>query len=318
MGDDRWEAVRREIESAWTDRSRLERPEVHAAVERVIAALDGGVLRVAEPTATVTPAAAASATIDPPAGQRKSGGLAAGIDPGRSVPPGDDGGLPPWIVHAWVKEAILLYFALRPAESFEVGPFHFRDKIPLKQDPEGAGIRVVPPATIRYGAFLERGVVLMPCYVNIGARIGAGSMIDTWATVGSCAQVGRNVHVSGGVGIGGVLEPPQAQPVVIEDEAFLGSRVIVVEGVRVGEGAVLGAGLVLTASTPIVDVRGVAPVIGRGAIPPRAVVIPGQLPRRFPAGEYGVPCALVIGERRASTDEKTSLNSVLREYPLET
>jgi 2,3,4,5-tetrahydropyridine-2-carboxylate N-succinyltransferase len=157
----------------------------------------------------------------------------------------------------------------------------------------------------------------MPCYVNIGARVGAGTMIDTWATVGSCAQIGRNVHVSGGVGIGGVLEPPQAQPVVIEDGAFLGSRVIVVEGVRVGEGAVLGAGLVLTASTPIVDVRGAAPVTLRGMIPPRAVVIPGQLPRRFPAGEYGVPCALVIGERRPSTDRKTSLNEVLREYPLE-
>jgi 2,3,4,5-tetrahydropyridine-2-carboxylate N-succinyltransferase len=279
MGGDRWGAARKEIESAWVDRTRLAQPEARSAVESVIAALDAGELRVAEP---------------------------------------DDGGPSPWIVHVWIKEAILLYFALRPAESFEVGPFHFRDKIPLKQDPEGAGIRVVPPATIRYGSFLERGVVAMPCYVNIGARVGAGTMIDTWATVGSCAQVGRNVHISGGVGIGGVLEPPQAQPVVIEDGAFLGSRVIVVEGVRVGDGAVLGAGLVLTASTPIVDVRSAAPVTFRGMIPPRAVVIPGQLPRRFPAGEYAVPCALVIGERRASTDRKTTLNELLREYPLET
>ena len=293
MGDSRWDAVRGEIESAWIDRSRLERPEARSAVEGVIAALDRGELRVAEPTAVVD-SAVSSAFL-----------------------PLDGGEPPPWIVHAWIKEAILLYFALRPTESFEVGPFHFRDKIPLKQDPEGAGIRVVPPATIRYGSFLERGVVAMPCYVNIGARIGAGTMIDTWATVGSCAQIGRHVHVSGGVGIGGVLEPPQAQPVVIEDEAFLGSRVIVVEGVRVGEGAVLGAGLVLTASTPIVDVRSAAPVTHRGIIPPRAVVIPGQLPKRFPAGEYGVPCALVIGERRASTDRKTSLNELLREYPLE-
>jgi 2,3,4,5-tetrahydropyridine-2,6-dicarboxylate N-succinyltransferase len=293
MGDDRWDAARGEIESAWVDRSRLERPEARSAVEDAIAALDRGELRVAEP------AAAADST-------------------GSSASPPTDGGEPsPWIVHAWIKEAILLYFALRPTESFEVGPFHFRDKIPLKQDPEGAGIRVVPPATLRYGSFLERGVVAMPCYVNIGARVGAGTMIDTWATVGSCAQIGRNVHVSGGVGIGGVLEPPQAQPVVIEDGAFLGSRVIVVEGVRVGEGAVLGAGLVLTASTPIVDVRSATPVTRRGMIPPGAVVIPGQLPKRFPAGEYAVPCALVIGQRRASTDRKTSLNELLREYPLE-
>ena len=186
----------------------------------------------------------------------------------------------------------------------------------MKQDPEGAGTRIVPPATIRYGAHLERGVVAMPCYVNIGARVGAGSMIDTWATVGSCAQVGANVHLSGGVGIGGVLEPPQAAPVIIEEGAFLGSRCIVVEGVRVGAGAVLGAGLVLTASTPIIDVRGPTPALSRGYVPPRAVVIPGTQAKSFPAGEYGVPAALVIAERRASTDEKTSLNELLREYPL--
>jgi 2,3,4,5-tetrahydropyridine-2-carboxylate N-succinyltransferase len=222
-----------------------------------------------------------------------------------------------WSVHVWVKQAILLYFALRPAEAFEVGPFHYRDKIPLKRDPERAGIRVVPPAVIRRGAFLEKGVVAMPCYINIGAHIGSGTMIDTWATVGSCAQVGRNVHISGGAGIGGVLEPPQAVPVVIEDSVFLGSRCVVVEGVRVEEGAVLGAGLVLTASTPIVDVRGAEPVIRRGVVPPRSVVIPGTMPRRFPAGEFGTPCALLIGERKESTMEKTSLNEVLREYPLE-
>ncbi len=284
MHTDRWSAVRTEIESAWVDRSRLERLEVRQAVEGAIAALDAGELRVAEPGGSADPAGATPSS---------------------------------WIVHAWVKQAILLYFALRPAESVTNGPFHYRDKIPLKADPEGAGIRVVPPATIRYGAYLERGVVAMPCYVNIGARVGAGTMIDTWATVGSCAQVGRNVHISGGVGIGGVLEPPQAMPVVIEDGAFLGSRVIAVEGVRIGAGAVLGAGLVLTASTPIVDARGTEPRIQRGVIPPRAVVIPGQMPKKFPAGEYGVPCALMIGERQASTDEKTSLNAVLREYPLE-
>jgi 2,3,4,5-tetrahydropyridine-2-carboxylate N-succinyltransferase len=272
-----WAADRGEIEAAWEDRERLSRPEARAAVERVLAALDAGELRVAEPAA-----------------------------PGA-----------PWTVHAWVKEAILLYFALRPAEAIEVGPFSYRDKIPLKRDPERAGIRVVPPAVIRYGAFLERGVVAMPSYVNLGAWVGAGTMIDTWATVGSCAQVGRNVHVSGGAGIGGVLEPPQASPVIIEDGAFLGSRCIVVEGVRVGAGAVLGAGVVLTASTPIVDVRGSEPAVTRGFVPPRAVIIPGTLPRRFPAGEFGTPAALIIGERRASTDGKTSLNEVLREFPLD-
>ncbi len=290
MKDD-WTQARRLIEEAWADRARLDLPEMRGAVERVLEALDRGILRVAEPAGE--------------AGLAEHDGAAAPV------------GLPtPWIVHAWIKQAILLYFALRAPESFEVGPFAFRDKIPLKQDPEGAGTRIVPPATIRYGAHLERGVVAMPCYVNIGARVGAGSMIDTWATVGSCAQVGANVHLSGGVGIGGVLEPPQAAPVIIEEGAFLGSRCIVVEGVRVGAGAVLGAGLVLTASTPIIDVRGPTPALSRGYVPPRAVVIPGTQAKSFPAGEYGVPAALVIAERRASTDEKTSLNELLREYPL--
>ena len=223
-----------------------------------------------------------------------------------------------WVVNVWVKEAILLRFASVPAEPFSVGPFHYRDKVPLKTDPAAAGIRVVPPATIRYGAFLEEGVVCMPSYVNVGAWVGSGTMIDTWATVGSCAQVGRNVHVSGGVGIGGVLEPMQAAPVIVEDHAFLGSRVVLTEGVRVGAGAVLGAGVILTGSTPIVDVTGSEPSIVKGMVPPRAVVIPGTMPKRFPAGEYGVPAALVIGMRKPSTDEKTSLNETLREFPIAT
>ncbi len=273
-----WDEQEAIIEAAWADPSQRQSAAVQSAVEAVIQALDEGGLRVASP-------------------------------------PAEEGA--DWTVHAWIKEAILLYFAFRPAEPMKVGPFSFRDKIPLKQDPEGAGIRVVPPATVRYGAFLERGVVAMPCFVNIGARVGAGSMIDTWATVGSCAQVGRGVHVSGGVGIGGVLEPPQAAPVIIEDSVFLGSRVIVVEGVRVGAGAVLGAGVVLTASTPIVDARGESPRIWKGRVPPRAVVVPGTIPKRFPAGEFGVPCALVIGERSPGTEGKVSLNELLREYPLE-
>jgi len=219
-----------------------------------------------------------------------------------------------WRAHAWVKQAILLYFRMRRMETIEVGPFEFRDKIPLKKDLEEQGVRVVPPGVARYGSFLEPGVVLMPGYVNIGARVGSGTMIDTWATVGSCAQIGREVHLSGGVGIGGVLEPPQARPVVIEDHAFVGSRCVVVEGVWVGAGAVLGANTVLTASTPIVDVRGAEPVITRGHVPERAVVIPGSLPKVFPAGSFGVPCALIIGERKPSTDEKTSLEQALRDY----
>jgi 2,3,4,5-tetrahydropyridine-2,6-dicarboxylate N-succinyltransferase len=219
-----------------------------------------------------------------------------------------------WRTHAWVKQAILLYFRLRQMETIEVGPFEFRDKIPLKHDLEAQGVRVVPPGVARYGSFLEPGVVLMPGYVNLGARVGAGTMIDTWATVGSCAQVGVGVHLSGGVGIGGVLEPPQARPVIVEDHAFVGSRCVVVEGVVIGEGAVLGANTVITASTPIIDVRGQKPLITKGQVPPRAVVIPGTYPKAFPAGSYGVPCALVIGERKPSTDEKVSLEQALREY----
>lgn len=220
-----------------------------------------------------------------------------------------------WVVNRWVKEAILLYFIHREMEILELGPYVYRDKIPLKTDLEKAGVRVVPPGTVRYGAHLQPGVILMPGYVNIGAYVGSGSMIDTWATVGSCAQVGQDVHVSGGVGIGGVLEPIQAEPVIVEDGAFLGSRCVIVEGVRVGREAVLGAGVVLTGSTPIVDVRGRRPRVLKGAVPPRAVVIPGTQPREFAAGTYHVPCALIIGERRPSTDAKTALNEVLRHRP---
>jgi len=219
-----------------------------------------------------------------------------------------------WRVNAWVKEAILLYFALRPLEPIEAGDLSFYDKIETKHNLREQGIRVVPPGVARYGSFLEPGCVLMPGYVNIGAWVGAGTMVDTWATVGSCAQVGRNVHLSGGVGLGGVLEPPGAQPVIIEDGCFIGSRSIVVEGVIVEEEAVLGANVVLTASTPIVDVTGREPVITKGRVPARSVIIPGSMPKEFPAGTFHVPCALRIGERKASTDKKTSLNDVLRTF----
>jgi 2,3,4,5-tetrahydropyridine-2-carboxylate N-succinyltransferase len=219
-----------------------------------------------------------------------------------------------WQVHAWVKEAILLYFALQPMQVSELPPFQFHDKVPLKRNLEAAGVRVVPPGTVRYGAFLEKGVVVMPGYVNIGAWVGSGTMVDTWATVGSCAQVGRNVHLSGGVGLGGVLEPPSASPVIIEDGAFIGSRCVVVEGVVVEEEAVLGAGVVLTASTPIVDVSGATEVVTKGRVPARSVVIPGMRPKRFAAGDYLTPCALIIGRRTESTDKKTSLNQALRDF----
>src|SRR5688572_14514169 len=216
-----------------------------------------------------------------------------------------------WRVNTWVKEAILLYFAIRPLEPLESGDIRYFDKIRPKQRLEEQGIRVVPPGVARYGSFLEPGCVLMPGYVNIGAHVGSGTMVDTWATVGSCAQIGRSVHLSGGVGIGGVLEPPGATPVIVEDGAFIGSRSIVVEGVLVEEEAVLGAAVVLTASTPIVDVTGPEPVITRGRVAARSVIIPGTMPKSFPAGDFGVPCALRIGERTASTDRKTTLNDVL-------
>lgn len=219
-----------------------------------------------------------------------------------------------WQVHDWVKKAILLYFPSREMETFEVGPMEFYDKIPLKKDYASRGVRVVPHAVARYGSFIQRGVVLMPSYVNIGAYVDEGTMVDTWATVGSCAQIGKNVHLSGGVGIGGVLEPPQAAPVIIEDGAFIGSRCIVVEGVRVEEEAVLGANVVLTASTKIIDVSGTSPVEYKGVVPARSVVIPGSIPKDFAAGMYHVPCALIIGSRKPSTDLKTSLNQALRDF----
>ena len=219
-----------------------------------------------------------------------------------------------WQVNAWVKEAILLFFAISEMKTMELGALEFHDKVPPKKGLAEAGVRVVPPGVIRYGAFVERGAVVMPGYVNIGAYVGQGTMVDTWATVGSCAQVGRNVHLSGGVGLGGVLEPPSATPVVVEDGCFLGSRSIVVEGVVVEEEAVLGANVVLTASTPIIDVSGPTEVVTKGRVPARSVVIPGMRPKKFPAGEYLTPCALIIGQRKASTDQKTSLNQALRDF----
>ncbi len=263
------------VEQAFDDRALLREPAHRAAVRAVVDRLDRGELRVAEPPAE----------------------------------PGGD-----WLVHAFVQKAVVLYFAVAGMATIEVGPFEFHDKVPLKKGLAAAKVRLVPPGAIRYGAFCEPGVVVMPGYVNIGARVGAGTMVDTWATVGSCAQIGRDVHLSGGVGIGGVLEPPGARPVIVEDGAFVGSRCIVVEGVRVGARAVLGANVVLTRSTPIVDVTGSEPVVTKGAVPPDAVVIPGTLPKRFPAGEFAVPCALVIGKRKPSTDLKTGLNATLREF----
>ncbi len=275
MGEYPIERWRQTIEAGWSGATPLDDAGLRGAVEGTVAALDCGDLRVASPPAT-------------------AGGE--------------------WTTHAWIKEAILLYFRMRVSEPVRAGDLEFFDKVPLKRDLETTGVRVVPPGVARYGSFLEKGVILMPGYVNIGARVGEGTMVDTWATVGSCAQVGARVHLSGGVGIGGVLEPPQAAPVIIEDDCFVGSRAIVVEGVRVRAGAVLGAGVVLTASTLVLDVRGSRPIESRGEIPERAVVIPGHRPKQFPAGEFGVPCALVIGTRSESTDRKTSLNDALREY----
>ncbi len=245
------------------------------AIEEAIALLDAGELRLAEP------------------------------------PPGGSG---EWTVNAWVQRAILLYFRLRPMQAIEVGPFAYHDKIPLKQDPAGAGIRVVPPATVRRGAFVEAGAVLMPSYVNIGARVGRGTMIDTWATVGSGAQVGRDVHVAGGVGIGGVLEPPGARPVIVEDGCFLGSRAVVTEGWHLEENVVLGANTVLTGSIPVIDVTTEDAAQIRGRIPAGSVVVPGTRPRTFPGGTYHLSCALLIGRRSESTDRKTSLNQALRDF----
>ena len=267
--------LRPRIEAAFENRAKLEDKEFVAAVEETLAALDRGELRVASP-------------------------------------PPDDGG--EWTTHAWVKQAILLYFAVRKMEKMTLGPFEFHDKIPLKKDLDRAGVRVVPPGVVRYGAFCEPGSIIMPGYVNIGARVGAGTMVDTWATVGSCAQVGKDCHLAGGVGIGGVLEPPGARPVIVEDGCFVGSRAVIVEGMWIGRESVIGAGVVLTGNTAIIDVSGESPVEIRGSIPARSVVIPGMRSKKFPAGEYGVPCALIIGKRSASTDRKVSLNAALRDF----
>jgi 2,3,4,5-tetrahydropyridine-2-carboxylate N-succinyltransferase len=234
------------------------------------------------------------------------------LDKGRlrvAEPVGDS-----WKVNEWIKKAVILFFPIRTMEVTEAGPLEFHDKIPLKHNYAAQGVRVVPQAVARYGAFLAKGVILMPSYVNIGAYVDEGTMVDTWATVGSCAQIGKQVHLSGGVGIGGVLEPVQAAPVIIEDHAFIGSRCIVVEGARIGREAVLGANVVITGSTKILDVTGGEPVEYKGYVPPRSVVIPGTYPKKFPAGEFQVPCALIIGQRKASTDMKTGLNEALREY----
>ena len=223
-----------------------------------------------------------------------------------------------WVVNEWTKKAILLYFRLRKVEPMEVGGLHFLDKIPVKSDHADRGVRVVPPGVARYGSYLAEGVVLMPGFVNIGAWVGPRTMVDTWATVGSCAQIGADVHLSGGVGIGGVLEPPQARPVIVEDGAFIGSRAVLVEGVVVGEGAVIAPNVVLSASVPVIDVTGSEPVEHRGYVPPRSVVLPGTRPKDYPAGRYDLPCALIVGTRNASTDLKTSLNDVLREFEIAT
>ena len=275
-------ALQKSVSEAWADPAARKSPAAREAGRATLEALNRGAIRVAEPVERT-----ASASDDAPS---------------------------EWRVHAWVKQGILLYFQNEEMEDSAAGPLHFRDKVPIKADLAHAGVRVVPPGVARYGSFLEPGVILMPGYVNVGARVGAGTMVDTWATVGSCAQVGRGVHLSGGVGLGGVLEPPQAQPVIVEDHAFLGSRSIVVEGVIVEEGAVLGANVVLTASTSIVDVTGASPVVTKGRVPRNAVVIPGTWPKEFPAGTFQVPCALIIGRRKPSTDRKTSLEDALREH----
>ena len=223
-----------------------------------------------------------------------------------------------WIVHEWVKKAVVLYFPIRKMETIEIGPLEFHDKMKLKTNYKDLGVRVVPHAVARYGSYISSGVIMMPSYVNIGAYVDSGTMVDTWATVGSCAQIGKNVHLSGGVGIGGVLEPLQASPVIVEDGAFIGSRCILVEGARIGKEAVLGANVVITNSTKIIDVTGNKPKEYRGYVPERKVVIPGSYEKEFNAGKYNVPCALIIGERKASTDLKTSLNDALREYNIST
>jgi len=264
--------LRETIEKAWENRGLLKEIATIDAIREVVALLDSGSLRVAEPTTNG------------------------------------------WQVNEWIKKAVVLYFPIQQMETLEAGIFEYHDKIPLKRNFAEKGIRVVPNAVVRHGSYISKGAILMPSYVNIGAYVDEGTMVDTWATVGSCAQIGKNVHLSGGVGIGGVLEPLQAAPVIIEDGAFIGSRCIVVEGVRVEKEAVLGANVVLTMSTKIIDVTGHEPIEMKGIIPARSVVIPGSFTKKFSAGEFNVPCALIIGKRKESTNKKTSLNDALREY----
>jgi 2,3,4,5-tetrahydropyridine-2-carboxylate N-succinyltransferase len=265
--------LRNIIENAWEDRSLIQDTVTQSAIRSVVEKLDKGEIRVAEPK------------------------------------PDGSG----WLVNEWIKKAVILYFPIQQMETIEVGPFEFHDKIKLKKNYKALGVRVVPHAVARYGSFINKGVILMPSYVNIGSYVDEGTMVDTWATVGSCAQIGKNVHLSGGVGIGGVLEPVQAAPVIIEDNAFIGSRCIIVEGVRVGREAVLGANVVLTASSKIIDVTGEKAIEYKNYVPERSVVIPGSYTKKFPAGDYQVPCALIIGKRKESTDKKTSLNDALRD-----
>jgi 2,3,4,5-tetrahydropyridine-2,6-dicarboxylate N-succinyltransferase len=271
------EELKIKIEQAWDSRKLMQGSDFQEAVRETVALLDLGKVRVSEPIS-------------------------------------DDPAKLEWKVNEWVKKAVLLYFPLQKMKTIELGPFEFHDKIALKKGYENLEVRVVPHAIARYGSYLASGVVMMPSYVNIGAYVDSNTMIDTWATVGSCAQIGKNVHLSGGVGIGGVLEPIQASPVVIEDGCFIGSRCIVVEGVRVQKEAVLGANVVITQSTKIIDVTGTTAVEHKGIVPERSVVIPGTYPKQFAAGTYQVPCALIIGKRKKSTDLKTSLNNALRDY----
>ena len=265
------------IESAWLNREELQREEVREVIRRVVEAVDKGTLRCAEP-----------------------------IDTENSL----------WQVNEWVKKAIIMYFPIQPMRTMQAGELEWYDKMELKHGYEELGVRVVPHAIARYGAYIAPGAILMPSYVNIGAYVDSGTMVDTWATVGSCAQIGKNVHLSGGVGIGGVLEPVQASPVIIEDNCFIGSRSIVVEGAHICREAVLGSNTVITGSTHIIDVTGPEPKEYKGYVPPRSVVISGTYTKHFPAGDYGVQCALIIGHRKESTDKKTSLNDALRDFAI--
>lgn len=272
-----FELEKRIIEEAWNDRSMLQNEDVKEAIRRVVEAVDKGVVRCAEP-----------------------------IDLERSE----------WQVNEWVKKAIIMYFPIQTMRTMTAGELEWYDKMELKRGYEELGVRVVPQAVARYGAYIAPGAILMPSYVNIGAYVDSGTMVDTWATVGSCAQIGKNVHLSGGVGIGGVLEPVQASPVIIEDNCFIGSRSIVVEGAHICREAVLGSNTVITGSTHIIDVTGPKPVEYKGYVPPRSVVVSGTYNKKFPAGEYGVQCALIIGRRKESTDKKTSLNDCLRDFAI--